>query len=188
MPTSPTSSSSQATTLYADEPFRFELQAAAYALDSTTIDLCLSLFPWATFRRHKAAIKLHTLLTLQGNFPTVIIVSTGSVHDVNILDQLVWEAGSFYIMDRGYLDFARLHRLHQCGAFFVTRAKQNFRCARRYSRPVDKTTGLRFDQTVVMIGLKARHDYPDPLRRIGYRDPKTGKSLVFLTNNFTVPA
>ena len=178
----------QATTLYAEEPFRFELQAAAYALDSTTIDLCLSLFPWATFRRHKAAIKLHTLLTLQGNFPTVIIVSTGSVHDVNILDQLVWEAGAFYIMDRGYLDFARWYRLHQCGAFFVTRAKQNFRCARRYSRPVDKTTGLRFDQTVVLTGLAAQHDYPAPLRRIGYRDPLTGKALVFLTNNFTVPA
>ena len=110
------------------------------------------------------------------------------MHDVNILDQLVWEAGSFYIMDRGYLDFARWHRLHQCGAFFVTRAKQNFRCARRYSRPVDKTTGLRFDQTVVMTGLKAQHDYPAPLRRIGYRDPETGKALVFLTNNFTVPA
>ena len=178
----------QAATLYADEPFRFELQAAAYALDSTTVDLCLSLFPWATFRQHKAAIKLHTLLTLQGNFPTVIIVSTGSVHDVNILDPLVWEAGSFYIMDRGYLDFARWYRLHQSGAFFVTRAKQNFRCARRYSRPVDKTTGLRFDQTVVLTGLDAQHDYPVPLRRIGYRDPETGKVLVFLTNNFTVPA
>jgi hypothetical protein len=178
----------QATTLYADEPFGGELQAAAYALDSTTIDLCLSLFPWATFCRHKAAIKLHTLLTLQGNFPTVIIVTPGSVHDVNILDQIVWEAGSFYIMDRGYLDFARWHRLHQCGAFFVTRARQNFRCARRYSRPVDKITGLRFDQTVVVTGLAAQHDYPDPLRRIGYRDPLTGKSLVFLTNNFTVPA
>jgi hypothetical protein len=178
----------QATTLYADEPFRFELQAAAYALDSTTIDLCLSLFPWATFRRHKAAIKLHTLLTLQGNFPTVIIITPGSVHDVNILDQLVWEAGSFYIMDRGYLDFARWQRLHQCGAFFVTRAKQNFRCLRRYSRPVDKNTGLRFDQTVVTTGIESQHDYPDPLRRIGYRDPITGKSLVFLTNNFTVSA
>ena len=178
----------QAATLYADEPFRFELQAATYALDSTTIDLCLSLFPWATFRRHKAAIKLHTLLTLQGNFPTVIIITPGSVHDVNILDQLIWEAGSFYIMDRGYLDFARLHRLHQAGAFFVTRAKKNFCCARRYSRPVDKTTGLRFDQTVVTTGPGARHDYPARLRRIGYRDPETGKALVFLTNNFTVPA
>jgi len=178
----------QATTLYAGEPFGVELQAAAYALDSTTIDLCLSLFPWATFRRRKAAIKLHTLLTLQGNFPTVIIITPGSVHDVNILDQLAWEAGSFYIMDRGYLDFARLHRLHQCAAFFVTRAKKNFRCARRYSRPVDKSPGLRFDQTVVTVGFYARRDYPDPLRRIGYRDPKTGKALVFLTNNFTVPA
>ena len=178
----------QATTLYADEPFGVELQAAAYALDSTTIDLCLSLFPWATFRRRKAAIKLHTLLTLQGNFPTVIIITPGSVHDVNILDQLAWEAGSFYIMDRGYLDFARLHRLHQCAAFFVTRAKKNFRRTRRYSRPVDKATGLRFDQTVVTVGFYARRDYPDPLRRIGYRDPKTGQSLIFLTNNFTAPA
>ena len=178
----------QATTLYADEPFAGDLQAAAYALDSTTIDLCLSLFPWATFRRHKAAIKLHTLLTLHGNFPAVIIITPGSVHDVNLLDQLVWEAGAFYIMDRGYLDFARWHRLHQSGAFFVTRARHNFRCARRYSRPVDKTTGLRFDQTVVTTGFYAQAHYPDPLRRIGYRDPQTGAALVFLTNNFTVPA
>jgi Transposase DDE domain/Domain of unknown function (DUF4372) len=178
----------QATTLYADEPFGFELQAAAYALDSTTIDLCLSLFPWAAFRRHKAAIKLHTLLTLQGNFPTVIIITPGSVQDVNLLDQLVWEAGAFYILDRGYLDFARLHRLHQSAAFFVTRAKKNFRCARRYSRLVDQTTGLRFDQTVTTTGLKTQHDYPTPLRRIGFRDPATGKVLIFLTNNFTVPA
>src|ERR1035437_3892764 len=174
--------------LYANDPIGVDLDQSLYALDSTTIDLCLSLFPWATFRKHKAAVKMHTLLTLQGNFPTVIIISTGSVHDINILDQLVWEAGSFYIMDRGYLDFVRWHRLHQCGAFFVTRAKQNFRCARRYSRPVNKTTGLRFDQTVVLTGLKAQHDYPVPLRRIGYRDPQTGKVLVFLTNNFTVPA
>jgi Transposase DDE domain/Domain of unknown function (DUF4372) len=178
----------QATTLYADELFRWELQAAAYALDATTIDLCRSLFPWATFRRHKAAIKLHTLLTFQGNFPTVIIITPGSVHDINLLDQLVWDTDSSYIMDRGYLDFARLHRLHQSGAFCVTRAKKNFRCARRYSRPVDKTTGLRFDQTVVRTGPGAQHDYPVPLRRIGYRDPKTGKVPVFLTNNFTVPA
>lgn len=178
----------QATTLYADEPLAVELQAAAHALDSTTIDLGLSLFPWAKFRRRKAAIKLHTLLTLQGNFPSVIIVTPGSMHDVNILDQLAWDAGSFYIMDRGYLDFARLHRLHQSTAFFVTRAKKNFRCARRYSNPVDKTTGLRFDQTVVTAGHYARRDYPAALRRIGYRDPKTGKALVFLTNNFVVPA
>ncbi len=178
----------QATTLYANEPFAAELQQAAYALDSTTIDLCLSLFPWATFRRRKAAIKLHTLLSLQGNFPTVVIITTGSVHDVHILDQLVYDPGSFYIMDRGYLDFARLHHIAQHSAFFVTRAKKNFRCQRRYSRPVDKRTGLRFDQTVVLSGFYARRDYPDPLRRIGYRDPETGKVLVFLTNNFTVPA
>ena len=178
----------QASTLYADEPFQAELKAAAYALDSTTIDLCLSLFPWATFRKTKAAVKLHTLLTLQGNFPTVIIITPGSVHDVNILDQLVWEAGSFHIMDRGYLDFARLHRIHQSGAFFVTRAKKNFRRTRRYSRPVDKATGLRFDQTVVTTGVLAQQNYPAPLRRIGYRDPDTGNSLIFLTNNFTVPA
>jgi len=178
----------QASTLYASEPFAAELQQAAYALDSTTIDLCLSLFPWATFRRRKAAIKLHTLLTLQGNFPTVVIITPGSVHDVNILDQLVFEAGSFYVMDRGYLDFGRLHRIQQHSAFFVTRAKKNFRCRRRYSRPVDKRAGLRFDQTVTLSGCYARRDYPEPLRRIGYRDPQTGKALVFLTNNFTVPA
>ena len=178
----------QATRLYAGERFGVELQAAAYAPDSTTIDLCLSLFPWATFRRRKAAIKLHTLLALQGSFPTVIIVTPGSVHDVNILDQLAWEAGAFYIMDRGYLDFARWHRLHQCAAFFVTRAKKNFRCARRYSRPVDRVTGLRFDQTIVLAGFYARRDYPDALRRIGYRDPQTGNALVFLTNNFTASA
>ena len=178
----------QAATLYAHEPFAAELQQAAYALDSTTIDLCLALFPWATFRRRKAAIKLHTLLNLQGNYPTVVILTPGSVHDVNILDQLVYEAGSFYIMDRGYLDFARLHRIQQHSAFFVTRAKKNFRCQRRYSRPVDKSTGLRFDQTVVLSGFYAQRAYPETLRRIGYRDPQTGKALVFLTNNFTVPA
>ena len=178
----------QASALYADEPFGVELQQTAYALDSTTIDLCLSLFPWAKFRRRKAAIKLHTLLTLRGNFPTVVILTPGKVHDVNILDDLSYEAGSFYIMDRGYLDFARLQRLHTASAFFVTRAKHNFRSQRRYSRPVDKSTGLRFDQTVILAGFYARRDYPEPLRRIGFRDPKTGKALVFLTNNFTEPA
>ena len=178
----------QATQLYANEPFGAELQQAAYALDSTTIDLCLSLFPWAKFRRRKAAIKLHTLLSLRGNFPTVVILTPGKVHDVNILDQLAFEPGAFYIMDRGYLDFARLYRLHQSGAFFVTRAKKNFQCQRRYSRPVDKATGLRFDQTVVLTGFYAQQDYPEALRRIGFRDPKTGKALVFLTNNFTEPA
>ena len=152
------------------------------------MDLCLSLFPWAKFRRHKAAIKLHTLLTLHGHFPTVIIVTPGCVHDVNVLDQLMWAAGAFYIMDRGYLDFARLHRLHLSSAFFVTRAKKNFRFIRRYSHPVAKSTGLRFDQTVITAGGPARQNYPTPLRRVGYRDLKTGKVLVFLTNNFTVPA
>ena len=178
----------QAATLYAGEAFGVELAHAAYALDSTTIDLCLSLFPWARFRRHKAAIKLHTLLALRGNYPTVIIVTPGRVHDVNILDQLAYEAGSFYVMDRGYLDFARLHRLHQGAAFFVTRAKTNFRCRRRYSQSVDKNTGVRFDQTVVLTGFYAHRDYPDTLRRVGFRDPQSGRRLVFLTNNFTEPA
>ena len=167
---------------------RRRTQQAAYALDSTTIDLCLSLFPWAKFRRHKAAIKLHTLLALRGNFPTVVILTTGKVHDVNILDQLTYEPGSFYIADRGYLDFARLYRLHLSGAFFVTRAKKNSRFQRRYSRPVDKATGLRFDQTVVLRGFYSRQQYPEALRRMGFRDLQTGKSLVFLTNNFTEPA
>ena len=178
----------QAAVLYADEPFGVELKHAAYALDSTTIDLCLSLFPWAKFRRTKAAIKLHTLLALRGNYPTVVIVTPGSVHDVNILDQLAFEAGSFYIFDRGYVDFARLHRLHLSGAFFVTRAKKNFRFSRRYSQPVDKSTGLLLDQTVALVGFYALRNYPTALRRIAYRDPLTGKKLVFLTNNFTVPA
>ena len=178
----------QATDLYANDPFGVELQAAAYALDSTTIDLCRSLFPWAKFRRRKAAIKRHTLLTLHGNFPTVIMVTPGKVHEVNILDQLTWDAGAFYIRDRGCLDFARWHRRHLSSAFFVTRAKKNFRFTRRYSRPVDKATGLRFDQTVTLVGSQARRDCPAALRRSGYREPKTGKALVFLTSNFTVPA
>jgi len=178
----------EATRLYADEPFGAELEQAAYALDSTTIDLCLSLFPWAKFRRRKGAIKLHTLLALRGNFPTVVILTTGKVHDVNILDELTYEPGSFYIADRGYLDFARLYRLHLNGAFFVTRAKKNFRCQRRYSRPVKKATGLRFDQTVVLSGFYSQQQYPQALRRIGFRDPETDKALVFLTNNFTEPA
>ncbi|TAN48498.1 MAG: IS4 family transposase [Rhodospirillales bacterium] len=178
----------QARLLYAEEPFGAELKQAADALDSTTIDRCLSLFPWAKFRRHKAAIKLHTLLTLRGCFPTVVILTTGKVHDVNILDQLVYEAGSFYIVDRGYLDFGRLHPIHRGGAFFVTRAQKNSRFQRRYSRPVDKSTGRRFDPTVVLTGLRSPQQYPDTLRRIGFRDPQTGKRFVFLTNNFTEPA
>ena len=178
----------EATEMYAEEDFGVELQAAAYALDSTTIDLCLSLFPWAKFRRAKAAIKLHTLLTLRGNFPTVIILTSGKVHDVNILDDLTFDAGSFYIMDRGYLDFARLYSMHQDRAFFVTRAKKNFRFRRRYSHAIDKTSGVRFDQTVLLTGFYPHQHYPDPLRRIGYRDPTTKKDLVFITNNFREPA
>ena len=178
----------QASTLYTDEDFGIELQQAAYALDSTTIDLCLALFPWAKFRRHKAAIKLHTLLRLRGAFPTVVIITSGKVHDVNILDELGFEPGAFYIFDRGYLDFERLHHIHRSGAFFVTRAKKNSRFRRRYSRPVDKSTGPLFDQTVVLTGFYSQQQYPDGLRRIGYRDPETGNHLIFLTNNFTVAA
>jgi hypothetical protein len=178
----------QAQTLYADEDFGVELAQAAYALDSTTIDLCLALFPWAKFRRHKAAIKLHTLLRLRGAFPTVVIITPGKVHDVNILDELGFEPGAFYIFDRGYLDFARLHHLHRSGAFFITRTKKNSRFRRRYSRPVDKSSGLLFDQTAVLTGFYSRQQYPDALRRIGYRDPQTGKKLIFLTNNYTVAA
>src|SRR3989454_7341345 len=177
-----------ASVLYADEDFGVELQQAAYALDSTTIDLCLALFPWAKFRRHKAAIKLHTLLRLRGGFPTVVIVTSGRVHDVNILDELGFEPGAFYIFDRGYLDFARLHHTHRSGAFFVTRAKKNSRFRRRYSRAVDKSTGLLFDQTVVLRGFYSWQQYPEALRRIGYRDLATGKKFVFLTNNFTLDA
>lgn len=165
-----------------------DLQAAAYALDATTIDLCLSLFPWATFRRHKGGVRLHTLLSLQGNFPTVMLITPASVHEVNFLDHVAWQAGSFYIMDRGYVDLARLHRLHQGAAFFVIRARKNFCYTRRYSHRVDKTTGVRFDQSVSTTGKDTQFDYPETLRRIGYRDPLTGKSLVFLTNNFTVSA
>ena len=178
----------QATHLYTGEPFGAELSGAAYALDSTTIDLCLSLFPWAKFRKTKAAIKLHTLLTLQGNFPTLVIITSGKVHDVNVLDDMIFESGAFYVMDRGYVDFGRLHRIHRSAAFFVTRAKANFKFQRRYSAPVDKSTGLRFDQTIVLTGFYAKSDYPDTLRRIGYVDPDTGKRLVFLTNNMAEPA
>ena len=178
----------QAVELYAGEPFGAELASAAYALDSTTIDLCLSLFPWAKFRKTKAAVKLHTLLTLRGNFPTLVIITSGKVHDVNILDELIFDPGSFYVMDRGYVDFRRLHRIHLAGAFFVTRAKANFRFPRRYSAPVDKQAGIRFDQTVVLTGFYSQGRYPDALRRIGYTDPDTGKHLIFLTNNMTAPA
>jgi hypothetical protein len=159
-----------------------------YALDSTTIDLCLSVFSWAPFRSTKAAIKLHTLLDLRGNIPSFIFISDGKMHDVNILDHLAPEAGAFYVMDRGYVDFERLARLDDAKAFFVTRAKSNMRAKRRYSCPVDRDTGIICDQTVVLTGFYSHQDFDRPLRRIKYNDPETGKSLIFLTNNFELPA
>jgi hypothetical protein len=174
--------------LYAAEPFGVELAATVYAFDSTTIDLCLALFPWARFRQAKGAIKLHTLLNLHGNIPEFLYVSAGKLHDVNALDLLLPVAGAYYVLDRGYLDFGRLFRFQQAGAFFVTRAKANLQYARRASQPVDKTTGLRCDQTIVLTGPKTATLYPLPLRRIRYTDPDTGKRLVFLTNDCTLPA
>jgi hypothetical protein len=174
--------------LYAKDDLAVELDNTVYALDSTTVDLCLSLFPWARFRKHKAAVKMHTLLDLRGSIPTFISISDGLLHDVNILDEIIAEAGSFYIMDRGYLDFARLYRLGQCLAFFVTRAKNNFRFQRVYSHPVDKSTGLMCDQTIMLSGFYAAKNYPDKLRRIRYVDQETGKTLVFLTNCFSLEA
>ena len=174
--------------LYVTEPFGLELDSTVYALDSTTIDLCLTMFPWAPFRSTKAAIKLHTLLDLRGNIPSFIHISDGKWHDVNVLDILTLEPGAFYVMDRGYLDFARLYALNQSGAFFVTRAKRNANIRRTASRPVDRSTGLICDQTVMLNTYYAAHDYPGPLRRVRYRDPTTDKSLVFLTNHFGIPA
>ena len=172
--------------LYAEEPFGVDLAETVYALDATTIDLCLTVFPWAPFRLTKAAVKMHTLLDLRGNIPSFIHISDGKMHDVNMLDQLLPEAGAYYVMDRGYVDFARLHRLHEAGSFFVTRAKSNLKAERRYSHPVDRTTGLICDQTIVLSGFYSHQGFPAPLRRIKFRDPKTGKRLVFLTNNFTL--
>ena len=177
-----------AQSLYVDEPFGVDLKDSVYALDASTIDLCLSVFPWAPFRQAKAAVKLHTLLDLRGNIPSFIHISDGKLHDVNILDQLIPEPGTFYVMDRGYLDFARLHRLHLAGSFFVIRGKINLKAQRRYSAPVDRSTGLICDQTIVLSGYYAQKDYEDTLRRIRFKDPETGKSLVFLTNNFVLPA
>ncbi len=174
--------------MYAKEDLGFDLDNTIYALDATTIDLCLSVFPWANFRSAKAAIKLHTLLDLRGNIPTFIHISDGKLHDVNVLDMLSIEAGAFYIMDRGYIDFARLYSLHQAGAFFVTRDKSNLKYRRRYSQPVDKSTGLLCDQTIVLTGVNTSGFYPAPLRRIKYHDAKTGKTFNFLTNNFVIPA
>ncbi len=174
--------------LYTDEPFGVDLKDSVYALDTTTIDLCLSVFPWAPFRTAKAAIKLHTLLDLRGNIPSFIHISDGKMHEVNILDHLLPEPGAFYIMDRGFLDFERLYRFHTAGCFFVTRGKSNLKAKRRYSHAVDRSTGLICDQTVVLTGFYAFKDYEAPLRRIRFKDPESGKTLVFLTNNFALPA
>ena len=174
--------------LYAQEPLAVDLAETVYALDATTIDLCLSLFPWAKFRKTKAAVKLHTLLDLRGAIPSFIHISDGKLHDVNVLDVLIAEPGAFYVMDRGYLDFERLYRLHQAASFFVTRAKSNLKAQRRYSHPVDRSTGLICDQIIVLTGFYSRQDFDTPLRRVRFKDPTTGKRLVFLTNNFTLPA
>lgn len=174
--------------LYASDPIGVDLDQSLYALDSTTIDLCLSLFPWARFRKHKAAVKMHTLLDLHGNIPTFIRVTDGSVHDVNILDEIFPEAGAFYVMDRGYIDFERLYVFTLCSAFFVVRTKQNVLLQRRYSHPVDKGTGVRSDQTVILTAIDSAKAYPDALRRVSYHDAETDKRLKFLTNNFSLPA
>jgi hypothetical protein len=174
--------------LYAQDSFGVELMHTVYALDSTTIDLCLALFPWARFRQTKGAVKLHTLLDLRGSIPSFIHISDGKLHDVNILDQIAFEAGSFYIMDRGYIDFGRLHSLHQAQAFFVIRAKSNLQFQRVYSHPIDKDTGLRCDQTIRLTGTRSRGDYPTPLRRVKFYDAMHDQRLVFLTNHFDLPA
>ena len=174
--------------LYASDSFAVELEQTVYALDTTTIDLCLSVFPWARFRQAKAAVKMHTLLDLRGNIPTFIHISDGKMHEVNVLDILTPEAGSFYIMDRGFTDFARWFKLHQAQAFFVIRSKSNLQFRRIYSRSVDKSTGLRCDQTIALTSNKAGQDYPQHLRRITFYDAEHDKHLVFLTNNFDLPA
>jgi hypothetical protein len=174
--------------LYSSEDFGVELDETVYALDAGTIDLCLSLFPWARFRETKGAIKLHTLINLRGNIPEFIYISDGKMHDVKVLDILVPEPGSFYIMDRGYVDYARLHKIHKASAFFVTRAKSNFAFRRLYSNPVDKSTGLRCDQTVVLTTFYGKKDFPDKLRRIVFLDKDTGKWFTFLSNHFYHPA
>jgi hypothetical protein len=174
--------------LYARDPIGVDLAQSLYALDSTTIDLCLSLFPWAKFRKHKAAVKMHTLLDLHGNIPTFIRITDGKVHDVNILDEILPEAGAFYVMDRGYVDFERLYVFTLSAAFFVVRTKSNVLIQRRYSHPVDKTTGVRSDNTVILTAINSVKAYPDQLRRVSYLDVKTRKRFKFLTNNFTLPA
>jgi hypothetical protein len=174
--------------LYAKDPLAIDLDARVFALDSTTIDLCLARFPWTPSQQSKAAVKMHVLLDLHGNIPDFIVISCGKTHDVNIMDQLDYTPGAYYIMDRGYVDFTRLYRLHQSQAFFVTRAKRRMRFSVAESRPVDKAAGLRCDQTIRLTGADTKTGYPEHLRRIKYRDPETGRTLVFLTNNFGLPA
>ncbi len=174
--------------MYANHPIGVDLDASLYALDSTTIDLCLSLFPWARFRQRKAAIKLHTLLDLRGNIPTFIGITEGNVHDVNMLDEIAPEAGAFYVMDRGYIDFGRLYVFTLSAAFFVVRTKENVVLQRRYSREVDKSTGVRSDHTVIFDDDSFRHGYPDSMRQVSYLDLETNQRFKFLTNNFVLPA
>jgi len=174
--------------LYASDPIGVDLEQSLYALDSTTIDLCLALFPWAKFRKHKAAVKMHTLLDLHGNIPTFISITSGKVHDVNILDEILPEAGAFYVMDRGYVDFQRLYIFTLSAAFFVVRTKSNVLLQRRYSHPVDKTTGVRSDHTVILTAIDSAKAYPEQLRRVSYIDVETRKRFKFLTNNFALPA
>ena len=179
---------SMARPLYACDPLGVDLNNSLYALDSTTIDLCLSLFPWAKFREHKAAVKIHTLLDLHGNIPTFIRITDGKVHDVNILDEIMPEPGAFYVMDRGYIDFQRLFVFTLSSAFFVVRTKSNVLIQRRYSNPIDKSTGVRSDQTVLLTSFESASAYPDPLRRVSFFDAETNKRLTFLTNNLALPA
>ena len=174
--------------LHTQDPIGLELDHTLYALDSTTIDLCLSLFPWAKFRQHKAAVKMHTLLDLRGSIPTFIRITDGKVHDVNVLDEIFPEAGAFYVMDRGYIDFERLYVCTLSAAFFVVRTKENVLLERRYSHPVDKSTGVRSDQTVILTAIESAKAYPEALRRVSFYDAETDKRLKFLTNNFTLPA
>ena len=178
----------RARSLYAKDSLNIDLDATVYALDATTIDLCLSLFDWAPFRTAKAAVKMHTLLDLRGSIPAFIHISDGKMHEVNVLDILAVEAGAFYVMDRGYLDFARLYKMHQAGAFFVTRAKRGMDARRVYSTPTDRDTGVICDQRIALNGFYISKDYPEYLRRVRFKDPESGKTLVFLTNNTSLPA
>ena len=179
---------SEATKLYGQEELGIDLEATVYALDSTTIDLCLSMFPWARFRKTKGAVKLHTLLNLRGSIPEFVLISDGKMHDVNVLDYLLPVPGAYYLMDRGYIDFQRLYEIHTLKAFFVTRAQDNQRLRRRYSHPVDRSCGIVCDQTVMLTSFYPLKDYPEPLRRIKFRDPKENSVLVFLTNDFELPS